>query len=260
MGMSGSETEYDSEGNEKKKRKPRRKKRIHGLPNKAIVIKNQDKDVGCWMETWDKPKTRSPGHLIHSFRLLALGAPGRGKTNYMKQLFLKHQSSAKKFKYLYVVTCDLSTREWDDCDPTEMFDQLPSMELFTGEKTCLIIDDYEFEKCGKEEMRKLTTLFRMISSHKNVSIMASYQSFFHCPTICRKTANCFILYKPTSENELQTISNRVGIKYEHLRALFKQFCPKFYDMLLIDLTKETPYRIRKNIYTVIDYNSDSDSA
>ena len=251
--------EIDSDGEMKKKRKPRRRKRIPKLPNECIVIKNRDKDVGNWQESWDYPKKRSPANLIHSYRLLALGAPGRGKTNYMKQIFLAAQSTAKKFKYLYVVTCDVSTREWDDCEPTEIFDRLPDMDLFTGEKTCLIIDDYEFEKCGKDEMRKLTTLFRMISSHKSVSILASYQSFFHTPTICRKTANVFIIYKPTSDQELQTISNRIGIKYEDLRAMFKQFCTKYYDMLLIDLTKDSKYRIRKNIYQVIDYNSDSDA-
>ena len=245
----------------KKKRGPGKKKRIPGLPkDKVVVIKNADKDVGNWMETWDVPKKRSPGHLIHSFRLLALGAPGRGKTNYMKQLFLRHQSSAKKFKKLYVITCDISTREWDDCQPTGIFDSVPEMDLFEDrQKTCVLFDDYEFSGCGKDEMRRLTTLFRMISSHFSVSVMASYQSFFHTPTICRKTANCFLLYRPTSDGELQTIANRVGIKYKDLKGMFRTYCKNFYDCLMIDMTKNTPYRIRHNIYNVIEYDSESDS-
>lgn len=248
--------DYDEENERKKKKK---KKKIPSLPNKVVVIKNADKDVGNWMESWDYPKKRSPAHIPHSFRLVALGAPGRGKTNYMKNIFLKHQTSGKKFERLFVITCDLSSREWDDVEPTQILDRMPDMELFEEPvKTCVIIDDYEFEKCGKEEMRKLTTLFRMISTHKSVSVMASYQSFFHTPTICRKTANCFLIYKPTSENELQTISNRVGIKYEDLRMLFKQFANDYYDHIFIDMTKNTPYRIRKNIYEVIEYNSDTE--
>jgi hypothetical protein len=242
-----------------KVRKPKKKKRIKGLPNKVVVIKNADKDVGNWSESWDYPKNRSPGHIPHSFRLLALGAPGRGKTNYLKNIFLKHQSSGKKFQRLIVVTCDTSSQEWLDCEPDIFTDKLPEISMFSDSiKTCLIIDDYEFEKCGSYEMKKLTTLFRMISSHKSVSIMASYQSFFHTPTICRKTANCFILYRPTSDNELQTISNRVGIKYKDLRHMFKKYCSNYYDMLFIDLTKDTPYCIRRNIYDVISYDSDSD--
>ena len=114
----------------KKKHLVRKKKRVPGLPNEVVVIKNADKDVGCWSETWNKPKKRSPGHLPHSFRLLALGAPGRGKTNYMKNIFLKHQSSSKKFQRLFVVTCDLTSREWDDMEPDDIFDRLPDLSLF----------------------------------------------------------------------------------------------------------------------------------
>ena len=247
----------NSDCTERKSRKPRRKKRVAGLPQKVVIIKNADKDVGKWKETWDYPKKRSVGHIPHSFRLLALGSPGRGKTNYLKNIFLRHQSSAKKFERLIVVTGDLSTREWDDMEPNLILDKLPDVEMFNGSvKTCLILDDWESEKCGAQELKKLTTLFRMISTHKSVSIMLSYQSFFHCPTICRKTANCFILYRPTSDGELQTISNRVGVKYEHLKKMFKKHCKKFYDMLMIDMTKDTPYRIRRNIYEVIDYDSD----
>ena len=30
-------------------------------------------------------------------------------------------------------------------------------------------------------------------------------------------------------------------------------------MIFIDMTKDTPYPIRKNIYEIIDYNSDSEA-
>ena len=230
------------------------------MGEKVEVIKNLDKDVGNWSETWHQPKNRSPGLFPHSFRLLSLGAPGKGKTNYLKHIFLKHQETNKPFQRLIVVTCDLSSLEWSDCEPDLFLDRLPPLSLFADPvKTCLIIDDYEFEKCGSEELRKLTTLFRMSSSHKSVTIMASYQSFFHTPTICRKTANVFLLYRPTSDNELQTISNRVGVKYEDLKGMFKKYCKNFYDCLVIDMTKDTPYRIRHNVYNVIDYDSDSDA-
>ena len=252
-------SDSESDDQVKKERKPKKKKPIPKLPNKVVVIKNADKDGG-WMESWDYPKNRSPGHIPHSFRLLALGQVGKGKSNLMKQIFLKHQSSGRKFKKLYIITCDLSSREWDDCEPTQIFDRMPDISLFeSGEKTMVCIDDYEFEKCGKEEMRRLTTLFRMISSHKNVSVMASYQSFFHTPSICRKTANVFLLYKPTSKNELQTIANRVGISYDNLKYLFKHHANGYYDNIMIDMTKDSPYLIRKNIYEVLELqDSDSD--
>ena len=46
----------------------------------------------------------------------------------------------------------------------------------------IIIDDFEFKKMNKEDEKKLTTLFRFVSTHKNCSLMASYQSFFDCPS------------------------------------------------------------------------------
>ena len=247
---------YEDETKKRRKYKERRHKRLPALPNEVVVIKNADK--GAWVETWDKPKHRSPGHLPHSFRLLALGPPGVGKTNYLKNIFLKTQSSSKKFQRLYIVTCDLSSREWLDCEPTEIMDHMPDISLFEdGIMTMICIDDYEFEKCSKEEMRKLTTLFRMISTHKNVSVMLSYQSFFHVPSICRKTANVFILYKPKSDGELQTIANRVGIKFDVLYGLFKKHCSNPHDHIMVDFTTNSPYPLRKNIYQIIDVNEDT---
>jgi hypothetical protein len=251
--------EYNDKVVKNAQKKKKKTKRPPALPDHCVVIKNADKDVGGWMESWSVPKKRSPGHLPHSFRLLALGGVGRGKTNYLKILFLKHQSSAKPFKKLYIITCDLESKEWDDTQPNDIFDYIPDIDLFDpSEKTCVIIDDFELGSCSKAQMKNLTTLFRMISSHKNVSVMASYQSFFHCPSICRKTSNVFIIYKPKSKQELQTIGNRVGIPHEDLRQMFKQFCTEYHDMIMIDDTKNSPYPIRKNIYDIISYNVDSD--
>jgi hypothetical protein len=258
-----SDVDIDKEIRKRERRAKRNKSRvIPKLPSKVVVIKNTDKDVGNWMESWNKPKRRNIGHIPHSFRLLALGGVGRGKTGYMKQLFLRHQSESKPFKRLYIVTCSLDSSEWADCEPTHVFDYMPDFTEVLGDqkkvKTCIIIDDYEFEKCGSEQQRHLTTLFRMISSHFSCSVLCSYQSFFHCPQICRKTANCWILYKPKSRQELQCIANRVGLSYDVLRDLFKNYCTQHHDMIMLDDTKDTPYPIRKNIYQVIDAISDDD--
>ena len=239
-------------------KKKKKKKKIPKLPRHNIIIKNADKDTG-WMESWDKPKNRSPADIPHSYRALFLGGCGKGKTNLMKQCLLATQSSSRKFKQVYVVQCSMDSHEWDDICPTQVFDRLPEVDMFdTGEKTLLIIDDYEFERMGKEELRKLTTLFRAISTHKSVSIMCSYQSFFHVPSIARKTANFFCIYKPKSNMELNYLSRAVGIKYEDLKHMFREFASDHYDCLIFDDTKNSPYKIRKGLYQKIEYNSDTD--
>lgn len=256
--MSGfNDVEYYSD--EEKTKKKKKKKRIPQLPNKVVVIKNIEKDKGNWMETWSKPKHRSPGHIIHPFRLLALGGVGRGKTNSCKNIFLRHQSSSKKFKRLYVITCSEDSREWDDCEPNAVLTDIPDLELFDGtEKTCVILDDYETMKISKDQLRKLSTLMRFISSHRNVSCILSYQSFFDSVPICRKVANCFMIYKPNSRQELDCIANRVGIDNSKMKYLFKHIITGTYDHLLVDKTIGTPYPLRKNIYEILEEIDSSD--
>jgi len=243
----------------KREYKPRKKKRIPSLPNKLIVIKNADKDSGNWKESWDYPKKRSPGHIVHPFRLLALGGVGRGKTNCLKQIFLKHQSSSKKFKKLYIITCDVSSQEWVDCDPDIITDEMLDLDMFDPrEKTCVVIDDFEWIKCTKEQQKQLSTLMRFISSHRNVSVLLSFQSFFDCPQIARKCSNCFMIYKPNSRQEITNIENRCGLQKGELLHLFKTVCKGTYDHVFIDLTIGTPYRLRKNIYDVLKYKDSDD--
>ena len=232
------------------------KERFEHLDDKLIVIKNKDKDSG-WGETWKSGQ--SPALIPHSFRLLSLGGCGRGKTNVLKQLFLKHQSTRRPFKHLYIITCDLTSKEWDDCEPDEIYDEIPELDVFdTGEKSLIVLDDYEQAGRDKTQKKRLTTMFRFISTHKNISLMCSYQSFFDCSQLLRKVCNVFIIYRPNSKQELVTIANRVSIDYEFLRKTFKEKCPDYYDFLVVDLTKNTPYRIRKNVYEVLDYDSDDE--
>lgn len=241
----------------KTKPKKHKKKKIPPLPSYTVIIKNQDKDTG-WNEKWKEGQ--NIGLLPHPFRLVALGNVGRGKTNTIKQLFLRHQSSRRKFKKLFIITCDVESREWLDCEPDILTDQMISLEDFDENvKTCVVIDDWEMIRINKEDQRKLSTLVRFISSHRNVSILLSFQSFFDCPPIARKCATQFLLYKPNSKQELDTIANRCGLTVETIRHIFKHICNDPYDNLMVDLSVRTPARLRKNIYTIIKDQSDSDS-
>ena len=241
--MYETESDSDSEAKERKKiakekRKLNRERKIRlekipSLPDRVVVIKNADKDVGGWKESWSKPKNRNAGHIIHPFRLLALGGVGRGKTNMLKQIFLKHQSSRKPFKKLFIITCDPDSKEWLDCEPDIVTDQMVDLNMFDSKiKTCCVIDDFEWCKCSKQEQKQLSTLMRFISSHRNVSVLLSFQSF---------------------------MENRCGLEKQTLKKLFDGKCNGVYDHVLIDKTIGTPYPLRRNIYEPIELSeSDSD--
>ena len=257
----GSDSEHTKRARrERRNAKARDKREKHNLkksrpkmPREVVVIKNVEKDVGNWMETYAKPKNRNIGCLPHPFRLCALGGVGRGKTNTLKNLFLIHQASSRPFKELYIVTCDVSSREFLDLEPTGIMDNMPDLDMFNPKlKTCILIDDFEFERISSSDKRKLSTLFRFVSSHRNVSIMCGYQSFFDTPSICRKCSNVFLIYKPNSSQELTCIANRVGLNGDELHNIFETVCNGVYDSLMVDLIPGTPARLRKNIYQVID--------
>lgn len=254
--MSDSEEDARKKKEERKVKKEARQKRVLNrkvpkLGRKLVVIKNKDKDTG-WMEKWgDTPK--NIGRIPHPFRLLALGGVGRGKTNTMKNLFLQHQSGRRKFKKLYVCCCDVDSQEWLDLEPTGLMDELPDLSLFDpNEKTCLIIDDFEFEKQNKATARKLSTLFRFVSSHRNLSIMCGYQSWFDCPSIARKCANCYLIYKPNGHLELSNIANRCGMPPDDMHEIFNTVCDGTYDSLMVDKTIGTPAPLRKNVFQKIE--------
>jgi len=229
------------------------------LPDKIHYIKNIDKDGG-WMEPWTKG--RSLANFPNPSRVLYSGTAGCGKTMLMKQSFLATQASDKPFKKLYIICPDAEAEEneWDDTEPDEIFDYVPELDMFdTKDKKLLIIDDFEFKKMKPDDEKRLTTLFRFISTHKNLTIFCSYQSFFSTPTLIRKLCNVYVIYKPKAKLELKTISNRVGVDYDFLIHCFKKYAPKLHDSITIDLTNDTPAKIRKNLFEVIEYHSESDS-
>jgi hypothetical protein len=252
-----SEYNVDSSDDEIKKRK-KVKPKIPPLPKRNVIIKNLDKDSGNWQEHW-KPN-QNIGLLPHPFRLVALGSVGRGKTNSCKQIFLNHQSTRRKFQKLVIITCDVDSQEWTDCDPDLITDQMIDLDYFEENvKTCVILDDFEWIKCSKEDQRKLSTLVRFISSHRNCSTMLSFQTFFDCPPIARKCATQFMIYKPNSRMELDTISNRCGLSVDGIRHIFKKICNKPYDHLMVDLSINTKAKLRRNIYEKIQLEDDSES-
>ena len=121
-------------------------------------------------------------------------------------------------------------------------------------KTLVVIDDFDFTGCSKADLKQISKLFRYYSSHKNISIICSYQSFFHIPKIIRKCSNVFLVYKPNSRLEITMISNRVGIDEEKLKNYFKKggICESRFDFIVIDHTPGTPSSLRKNLYEVLD--------
>ena len=204
------------------------------------------------METWDTPKNRKIGQFPHPYRMILSAGTGVGKTLTCKNILLQKQASDRPFQEVYVCSCSLDNTEWDDIEPTGVMVDIPDPSMFNPKKrTLLIFDDRELLKLTRDEQNRLSTLFRHTSTHKGVSIMLLFQSFFDVPPIARKCSNIFVLWKPRSSRELTLISNSVGLEPEDIHELFETQLTSPYDSLCVDYTVGSPYPLRKNIFAPI---------
>ena len=222
---------------------------IFGLPNK-------DKDSG-WCESFDE-KEHGLSRLVHPFKALLSGRPNSGKTTVMHNLFLHIQTSSRPFKTLIVIQPSTS-KEHDILDPTCILSDIPDVESLVNEdngKTLILIDDWDMDSINKRQRQNLSMLFRYVSSHHNISVMMSYQSFFDVPTIIRKTCNYFFLWSTNNKDEMNLIAKRVGYNKDVFRRLFKEHIKNKRDFIVVD--QKSPYPLRKNLFEPIDYDEYDD--
>ena len=127
-------------------------------------------------------------------------------------------------------------------------------------KTLIVIDDFEMTKLSKESLRNLSSLFRFVSSHHNFSIILCYQSFFDVPTIIKKCANIFVIYKPNNLDELTIIGKRVGMKKGIIISIFDNALTEKRDTLTVDMTEDSPCKLRKNLFIPLVINNEDGQA
>ena len=145
---------------------------------KQEIIKLPNADKGNWVEKWSE-ETHGFDVLVHPFKACLIGRPNCGKSTVMHNLFLRVQLSDKPFKTLIIIQPSTS-KEHDMLDPTLILTDIPDIETLVSDelgKTLIIIDDFDLSKLDNHQKQNLSMLFRYISSHHNISVMLSYQSF-----------------------------------------------------------------------------------
>lgn len=248
---------------------PRKKKvkRKRKLPRKLLFIPSSDKD---FVESWGNG--RDPLDFPASWRMILCGKPGCGKTCMVKNIILRTQQSRKPFERVYVLHQDQYAREYNDIN-AEVITELPSNDFWMdypedadvdpGEatekperpKTLVIIDDICFKDLGKEQTLLLDRLCGFISTHCNVSLACLNQDVFAVNPIIRKCANIWCIWRPSDNDQLNTIARRVGFRSKEFQDLFDEVATGDEDSIMIDKTNKTPYPLRKNGYQLIIRNA-----
>jgi len=209
------------------------------------VMKNPDK---TWHEMWSKPRDRSIGCLPHPFLICLLSVKNRGKTNTIVNLFLQHQTTKKPFERLVVIGPSNGATEYKEMEPTAILTDIPALESFDKNiKTLVVFDDFDMSKLNPLQKKNLSQLVRC-HTHVGVSVAISYQSFFDTPTIVRNCATQFILWRTHNRNESSVIAKKVGLNKKQLQYVLDRYMLSHYDNVMIDLSKDTPAFLRKNIF------------
>jgi hypothetical protein len=214
------------------------------LPNRLVVFKNPDK---WWHEKWTPG--RKPSNFPHPYRAVLLGKPNSGKTLIIHNLIMRAKPG---FRRILVIHCDGGqTKEYDGLG-CEISGSIPSPESFNGEeKTLVILDDLCLKKMDKDQLQNLDRLFGYVSTHRNVSVILTSQDCFNVPSICRRCANVWMIYKTADSDSLQLIGKRAGMNKDVFRNVFQEIVKGHHDSLWIDTTDNTPYPLRLNGFELL---------
>ena len=225
-------------------KRKRRKKRKRRLPNRILILKNNDKKFHQKWKTGDGPL-----NFPHPFQLVCCGEPNIGKTLISKNIMLRQK---QPFERLVVIHDDAETREYEDSD-AEVVGEIPNKDFFDrDQKTLVIIDDLDVNNISKRQKHFLNRLFGSWSTHRNISICLNSQHFYECPPIVRRCANIIILGKNKDLSSRSSIAKKVGMSAVGLNRLYNTHIKGDHDMLWFDLTKSSPYPLRLNGFKIIE--------
>ncbi len=226
-------------------------KKETNYPDELIHIPNPEK---TFHESWfDK---RNKLNFPHPYRMLLLGGVNMGKTNIIKNIVIR---ANPKFKEIFLYHCGGGyVKEYDDIDFTSI-DEIPEphSELFDPKiKKLLIIEDKEYKYMNKEELKRLDRAFGYVSTHRNLSVIATGQDFFNLPIPIRRMSNVFVLWKTKDTDSLKTIGRRVGLKKEEIQDLMINYLKEPRDSLWLDNTFNSPYKVRINGFKIINLKNE----
>jgi hypothetical protein len=197
-------------------------------------------------------------------RLGLFGPPGVGKTTCIANIL---DAADPPYDELYVIHGDAAhSEEYDALKPAAVLGDVPGVDFWRSlpqnEKKpirrIIVVDDLEVTKCPRQRLENLGILFRYVSTHLGITTCWVYQSLFDTPAIIRKMLSVFVLWRPHSRQEITTAENRVGLEAGTLTELFRELCPGHRDSICIDLSPDSPAKLRLNLFRKIDGVQDFD--
>jgi hypothetical protein len=241
--------------------------KIHPATDKLVVLENPDKG---FQESWSDPsdpdapadQPRSLAAFPHSCQIYISAKVSSGKGILIQNIIMSHKNPP--FACVKVVhPCASQTTEWNDiCEEDDILDEIPPLNTWDPlVKNLLILDDCNVRGFTKEQHYILDRTMGFSSSHNNLTVIITSQSFCNLPVVYRNMCNVFIVNART--NNIDTLNTMIrksagNVPIDRVRKLIKSFDSP-YDFLVIDGTSNSPAPIRKNLFQKVDiFDNDED--
>ena len=221
---------------------PKKQKRLTEL----VRFRSSDKDRH---ERWSDDKALLS--FPRPVRICISGPCGVGKSSVIKSLMCCADPLFSKGWIMHPDEDVCETGEFQDCG-LPYLPELPDTKFWyegnaSKDNHLLVIDDIALDELDGKQRRLLDRLVSNVSTHAQLSIFITAQVFFSIPTIVRRTTDVFVFFRPINlVMDAKSMSKRVGLSPDTLIALFKDHCPTKFDSVWIDLTPDSPAKIRIN--------------
>jgi len=188
--------------------------------------------------------------LKHPFTCTISGPSGSGKTQWVFKL-LKHMCEMIMPTPSKVIYCYGEYQSKFDSYPFVHFHEgLPSLDMFDGSPTLLVLDDLMAETDDT-----VTNLFTKVSHHRSVSVIYLTQNIFYKNKQSRTislNSHYLILFKsPRDAGQIAALGRQMYPgKSKFLVEAFRDATARPHSYLFVDLRPETDekYRVRANIF------------
>jgi hypothetical protein len=215
--------------------------------DKIIVFDCEDKDFQ------EKHNNNKLLKLPKSFRCILAGPPSTGKSCVIKNILV----NASQFDVIYIHHVDPLSIEYKDVDyePLDKIPHISELDPFYIERKniLLILEDLDYKELDRHQRYNLSRLYGVWSSHNGISIISTCQEIFNTSPIMRRLASHIFLFRSKDLNQINTISNRIGLSKKQIEKIFTNYIIDRHDFLLIDFNNpDEKFRYRKNFIDIID--------
>ena len=187
--------------------------------------------------------------VVVLFFCIISGNVNCGKSSLLKNL-LVHKNPHYERIVVYSPLGEATT-EYSDVIDCELIDYVPDFDFFDREiRNCFIVEDCDTKYLSKDERYKLGRFFGVYVSHNNIDVFVISQNVYDLLTQIRRLANIVFLFKNNDIESMSSLARKFSIKTIDLKNIFYTFSK--FDSLCIDDTRPIQYRLRKNIFQIIN--------